>query len=250
MTALTTPGIFLARSKITSPALSHETFTKWYEQVHIPDIFKISESFGGTGIISGFRYYSTSPQSTSRPYLAIYPLEDVGYLETKEFWSTPVEHAMLDEASGKKETKCFELAEFDMLPYQLLKVTQAETAAKGNINIKTPLPPPISCIKQIIGPAPFLTMLQFTTPGSGVENLPFLPVRDGIRRTRLYKTHWTEKNSLPNQREPPIVPEYMALLEVESEIIAEAFEASKDIFKVAVSSFRLVGAFGNTEVVY
>lgn len=55
---------------------------------------------------------------------------------------------------------------------------------------------------------------------------------------------------MPNQREPPIVPEYMALLEAESEIIAEAFEASKGIFKAEVSSFRLVGAFGKTEVVY
>lgn len=42
----------------------------------------------------------------------------------------------------------------------------------------------------------------------------------------------------------------MALLEAESEIIAEAFEASKGIFKAEVSSFRLVGAFGKTEVVY
>lgn len=101
-----------------------------------------------------------------------------------------------------------------------------------------------------IGPAPFLITLQFATPDSDVENLPFLPVRDGIRRTRLYKTHWTEKNSLPHQRSPPIVPEYIALIEVESELMAEAFEASKDAFEAEVSVFKLVCAFGETEVVY
>jgi hypothetical protein len=118
-----TPGLFFANSKITSPSLSHEIFTKWYNDVHIPDIFKTS------GIKSGFRYYSTSPQDTDKPYLAIYPLEDVGFLETEEFWSIPVTHELLGE--GKN---CFEVAEFDTRPYELLKVSQLETATKGKIH--------------------------------------------------------------------------------------------------------------------
>jgi hypothetical protein len=101
-----------------------------------------------------------------------------------------------------------------------------------------------------VAPAPFLVLLQFDTTGSELENLPFLPVRDGIRRTRLYKTHWTEKNSLPHQREVGRFPEYLAILEVESEIMASAFEAEKGTFKANVQSFRLLGGFGETEVVY
>jgi hypothetical protein len=100
------------------------------------------------------------------------------------------------------------------------------------------------------GRAPFLVILQFDTPGSELENLFFLLVRDGIRRTRLYKTHWREKNSVPHQREVGRVPEYMALLEVESEIMSEAFESAKETFKARVRSFRLLGGFGETAVVY
>lgn len=181
MTTPTSPGIFLARSKITSPALSHEIFTKWYEQVHIPDIFKISDSFEGVGIISGFRYYSTSPRTTKKPYLAIYPLEDVGYLEMKEFWSTPVEHAILDEASGKKETKCFELAEFDMLPYELLKVTQLETSAKGNIKTQYRFQFPI---------------LPDYRPRPSSDNAPILHTRLRSRKSPfLTRSRWHQKNS-------------------------------------------------------
>ena len=108
----------------------------------------------------------------------------------------------------------------------------------------------VDCMLMNVGPAPFLVILQFDTPGSELENLPFLPLREGIRRTRLYRTHWREKNSLPQQREPGFVPEYLALLEVETELMAEAFEAEKETFKAKVGSFRLVGAFGQVEVAY
>jgi hypothetical protein len=36
------PGLLFVNSKITSPDLSPEAFKRWYEDVHIPDIFKTS----------------------------------------------------------------------------------------------------------------------------------------------------------------------------------------------------------------
>jgi hypothetical protein len=36
------PGLLYVNSKITSPNLSPAAFTKWYNDVHIPDIFKTS----------------------------------------------------------------------------------------------------------------------------------------------------------------------------------------------------------------
>jgi hypothetical protein len=82
-----------------------------------------------------------------------------------------------------------------------------------------------------------------------LENLPFLPVKPGIRRTRLYKTHFTEMNSLPQQQKEAI-PEYLALLEVETKELALGFENAKEEFKAKVVAFRLLGGFGETDVVY
>jgi hypothetical protein len=36
------PGLLFVNSKITSPSLSPEAFTEWYQDVHIPDIFNTS----------------------------------------------------------------------------------------------------------------------------------------------------------------------------------------------------------------
>ena len=73
------PGILFVNSKITKPdELSPEDYTKWYEKVHIPDIFKTS------GIKEASRWETVDPKS-ERPYLALYPLEDLNFLETDEF---------------------------------------------------------------------------------------------------------------------------------------------------------------------
>lgn len=49
-----------------------------YEQVHIPDIFKTS------GIKEASRWKNIEPAG-ERPYLAMYPLEDLDFLQTDEF---------------------------------------------------------------------------------------------------------------------------------------------------------------------
>jgi len=49
-----------------------------YEGVHIPDIFKTS------GIKEASRWKSIDPAG-ERPYLAMYPLEDLDFLQTDEF---------------------------------------------------------------------------------------------------------------------------------------------------------------------
>jgi hypothetical protein len=75
------PGLLYVNSKITNPELSIETFHRWYEDVHIPDIFK-------SGITSSaFRFVSTKSKAAERPYLALYPVEDVESLHSPEFKS-------------------------------------------------------------------------------------------------------------------------------------------------------------------
>lgn len=104
------PGILFVNSKITSDTLSASTFTSWYEGVHIPDIFVTS------GIKTALRYVSTAPDAVERPYLALYPVRDVGWLSSDEFKSIPVHSDVLPNESGA----IFELADFDTRYYVTL----------------------------------------------------------------------------------------------------------------------------------
>lgn len=73
------PGVLWVNSKLTKPdEVTAETFTKWYQEVHIPDIFK------SVGIKSAYRYESVNPDD-DRPYLAYYPVEDTGFFDSSDF---------------------------------------------------------------------------------------------------------------------------------------------------------------------
>lgn len=121
----TGPGLFFVNSKISKPdELSPEVFTKWYEEVHIPDIFKASTE----GIDSGFRYYTTDASPVDRPYLALYPLRDVKFLSTPEFFGLPAHSDLLPGPSHF----IFDVANFATRFYLRGDVTQSEeNAASG-----------------------------------------------------------------------------------------------------------------------
>lgn len=73
------PGLLYVNSKIIQPdKLSSEEYSEWYEKTHIPDIFQT------TGIDQAFRWQALDP-SIERPYLALYPLRDIGFLQSPEF---------------------------------------------------------------------------------------------------------------------------------------------------------------------
>lgn len=96
------PGLLYVNSKVTDSKLTPEIFTEWYEDVHIADIFKSKT------IMRAFRYYSVTPESVDRPYLALYPLEEVKVLQSDAFKSIPV-HSKLVPGDGL----IFNLANFD-----------------------------------------------------------------------------------------------------------------------------------------
>jgi len=106
------PELLYVNSKIVEPSkLSPELFTNWYNDVHIPDIFKT------TGIQEAFRYYTTAedPSSIERPYLALYPIKSKGFLQSAQFRSIPVQSDMLPGPSHD----IFDVADFDTRYYTL-----------------------------------------------------------------------------------------------------------------------------------
>jgi hypothetical protein len=112
-----TPGLFYVNSKITEPSLSAETFNKWYDEIHVPDILATS------GIKSAFRYYG---KDSDRPFLALYPLEDVHFLESQEFHSISSESEILP-----KTGLSFDVASFDTRPLVHIKTYQSKAAQPG-----------------------------------------------------------------------------------------------------------------------
>jgi len=77
------PGILWVNSKIKdTKVISTENFIKWYEEVHFPDIVSSS------GIKTALRYVSIDP-SADRPYLAVYPLADLDFLQSPDFAAIP-----------------------------------------------------------------------------------------------------------------------------------------------------------------
>jgi hypothetical protein len=122
------PGLLYVNSKIKDSTLTPELFTKWYEEVHIPDIFKTG------GITTAFRYISTRGNEVERPYLALYPLKDVAFLQTKNFRSIPVHSEVLP---GK--TLIFEFADFDTRYYAHLSTVKTKTSGNGVFRTNSPI---------------------------------------------------------------------------------------------------------------
>jgi hypothetical protein len=128
-TKFTNPGILWVNSKITKPeAVSTDVFTKWYETVHIPDIFE-KQGPNGEGIKAAYRYKSIDP-TAERPYLAVYPVNTLDYLQTKEFKSIPV-HSDLFPAPHS----CFDFADFDTRYYEHLQTYEPEGRKSGTLRI-------------------------------------------------------------------------------------------------------------------
>jgi len=114
------PGVLWVNSKLTKPdEVTAETFTKWYQEVHIPDIFK------SVGIKSAYRYESVNPDD-DRPYLAYYPVEDTGFFDSSDFKAIPVHSDLLP---GSKAI--FDYADFDTRYYKTTQLFEPENGKPG-----------------------------------------------------------------------------------------------------------------------
>ncbi|KAI5360897.1 hypothetical protein Slin14017_G090720 [Septoria linicola] len=87
----------------TTPAVA---YNEWYEQRHIPDTFKTS------GMAEAYRWKALNPEA-ERPFLNVYPLQDVAFLGSDEFETIPIDDGQLP-GSGR----IFDLVEFDTRCYR------------------------------------------------------------------------------------------------------------------------------------
>ncbi|KPI37341.1 uncharacterized protein AB675_10364 [Cyphellophora attinorum] len=199
------PGLLYVNSKITSSELSAELFTKWYQDIHIRDIFQTS------GINAAFRYI-TQVAKVERPYLALYPLRDLAFLTSDEFRAIPVVSEMLP--AGAQDI--FDLADFDTRYYiSLGDNREAEVESQGADT--------------------YLTTVQFDLPASvdGSDDAKVAAWYRSQNRSvqsssiRLYKLHFQRQNRRPPEEstlEKP--PAMLALHEFIDEGTASAFGLS------------------------
>ena len=119
---LSGPGILWINSKVTHPdELPVEKFERWYEQVHIPDLIAAKKG----GILASWRYKCFDP-ARSAPFLAVYSVPDLGFLQSKEFKAVPMTHEMLP---GNGPIHRF--AEFDARFYKQIHVYETEKSKPG-----------------------------------------------------------------------------------------------------------------------
>ncbi len=105
------PGILFATSRISDDSLDGETFRKWYEDVHIPDVLATS------GVDTAFRFKALDTEQAERPYLALYLFRDLEWLSTGEYFKVPLTSDLLPNQSKHIS----DVADFDMRFYQTLR---------------------------------------------------------------------------------------------------------------------------------
>ena len=122
---LSGPGILWINSKVTKPEeLPIEVFERWYETVHIPDLIAAKPG----GILASWRYKCVDP-SREAPFLAVYSVPDLGFLQSKEFKAVPMTDEMLPD-NGPIHL----FAEFDARFYKRVQVFETEKSKPGNFD--------------------------------------------------------------------------------------------------------------------
>jgi hypothetical protein len=118
---LSGPGIIWTASKLeATDKVPPELFKKWYETVHIPEIIAVKPG----GVVAASRYQCMDPERAA-PYLAVYSLPDLGYLQTPEFKSVSMSDPMLPEGGPVHK-----FVAFDTRFYQRVQVVERPGASK------------------------------------------------------------------------------------------------------------------------
>jgi len=154
------PGILWVNSDVIKPdQLSKEDFDSWYCDEHIPDVVAKS------GIATAHRYEYVPGRSIperSLGFLTVYLMEDVNFMETKEFKS------LEGQSPGPSKERIFTRS------YELVQLNEAGNAKSG--------------------PAPLLLCAPLSHSSDSEidewyrkEHVPFIAKTPGYRRSTRYK---------------------------------------------------------------
>ncbi|KAF2705727.1 hypothetical protein K504DRAFT_438870 [Pleomassaria siparia CBS 279.74] len=114
------PGIFWVGSSIAASSrdiLDEETFLRWYDEDHIPEIVRTS------GVDSGFRYVDVEKGSPAapKPFLAFYPIEDMAFTQGAEFKNIGYKSDILPGTGV-----VFDLVDFNIRNFGVVGKTEAK----------------------------------------------------------------------------------------------------------------------------
>lgn len=113
-------GILFVNSKISRPdVLDLETYFKWYDEDHIAEIIQTS------GILSARRFIDINPEA-DKPYLAMYPMDDIGFTQGNEFRKIRVKSDILPPPGI-----IYDLADVDVRYNNLIHVYDPTKKGKG-----------------------------------------------------------------------------------------------------------------------
>lgn len=101
-------GILLVLSRIKDTApLSSDIYNDWYNLIHIPEILNTG------GISDAARYWADGDKHEEYPYLALYQVPSMSFLDSKDFESITVHHEMLPGPTNS----ILDVASFDFRRY-------------------------------------------------------------------------------------------------------------------------------------
>jgi hypothetical protein len=116
------PGCLYVQSKISRPdILDEESYLQWYDEEHIPELLQTS------GIKSARRFKDVDPEA-EMPYLALYSVADLAFLNTEEFKKIKIKSDLLPETGV-----VYDLADFAVRYDKLIQVFDPTQQGKGTM---------------------------------------------------------------------------------------------------------------------
>ncbi|KAM0819562.1 putative EthD domain-containing protein [Seiridium cardinale] len=119
------PGCLYVESRISKPGiLDEKTYLKWYDEDHIVDLLQIS------GIGSARVLKDVNPDA-DKPYLVLYPLDDLGIMKSDDMKNIKARSDLLPGTGNM-----YDLADFDSRFDSLIQVYDPTGKGKGELSYR------------------------------------------------------------------------------------------------------------------
>lgn len=114
-----------AHSRLVKPDVCPpEQYEKWYFEDHIPDVLSTS------GIRRALFYTNTDPKA-DRPYLALYPMADLPFLQSDEFVKgIRVKSPLLPKNKDGGEGLCYDYMDVDVAYLQHVQTYEPKSQTR------------------------------------------------------------------------------------------------------------------------